>query len=123
MKPWIKRIRELMKERGMTQESLACQLGKGQSWVNHKLSGRRKTNVDDIVLIANALDIEPSTLLKNVTNYDKLTDSFMGVAETEGIYQADWHAKVNDGMQQLDDISRTKFMQETLDKLERLKHK
>jgi transcriptional regulator with XRE-family HTH domain len=119
MKPWIKHIRELMKERGMTQEALACELGKGQSWVNHKLSGRRKANVDDIVLIARALDTEPSALLKNVTNYEKLTDNFMGVAEVEGTYQSTWLDKLTTGMQQLDDKARARFMKDTLVTLEK----
>jgi transcriptional regulator with XRE-family HTH domain len=118
MKPWIKHIRELMKERGMTQEALACQLGRGQSWVNHKLSGRRKANVEDIILIARALDIEPSALLKNVTNYEKLADSFMGVAESRGTYQANWLMQVADDMEQLDDKTRAEFMEETTASLE-----
>lgn len=103
----------------MTQEALACELGKGQSWVNHKLSGRRKANVDDIVLIARALDIEPSALLKNVTNYEKLTDNFMGVAETKGTYQSTWLDKLTTGMQQLDDKARARFMKDTLVTLEK----
>lgn len=103
----------------MTQEALACELGKGQSWVNHKLSGRRKANVDDIVLIARALDTEPSALLKNVTNYEKLTDNFMGVAETKGTYQSTWLGKLTTGMQQLDDKARARFMKDTLVTLEK----
>lgn len=65
----------------MTQESLANELGRGQSWVNHKLSGRRKAHIEDILLIADALDISPATLISNVTNYDKLQDNFLGVSE------------------------------------------
>ena len=76
-----------MRLQGMTQEALANQLGKGQSWLYHKLSGRRKANVDDIILIANALDIEPSALLKNVTNYEQLADNFIGIAEPRKSYQ------------------------------------
>jgi len=70
----------------MTQENLANELGRGQSWVNHKLSGRRKANVEDIILIAEALEISPAALLSNVTNYDKLQDKFLGVAEEPARY-------------------------------------
>jgi len=70
----------------MTQENLANELGRGQSWVNHKLSGRRKANVEDIILIAEALEISPAALLSNVTNYDKLQDKFLGVAEEPAQY-------------------------------------
>ena len=70
----------------MTQEHLANELGRGQSWVNHKLSGRRKANIEDIILIANALDISPAALLSNVTNYDKLQDNFLGVSEPAAEY-------------------------------------
>ena len=102
----------------MTQEELACQLDKGQSWVNHKLSGRRKANVEDIVLIARALGIEPSTLLKNVTNYEKLTDSFIGVSEPDKTYQASGLSELSQGLQQLDDREATQFMDEILAALE-----
>lgn len=107
-----------MRQRGMTQEALACELGKGQSWVNHKLSGRRKANVEDIVLIARALGIEPSTLLKNVTNYEKLTDSFLGVAEPDNTYQASWLSELTEGLNQLDDTEAKQFIDEVLTTLE-----
>lgn len=107
-----------MQQRGMTQEALACELGRGQSWVNHKLSGRRKANVEDIVIIARALDIEPSALLKNVTNYEKLTDSFIGVAEPDKTYQASWLNELTEGLQQLDDREATEFIDEILTTLE-----
>lgn len=107
-----------MQQRGMTQEALACELGRGQSWVNHKLSGRRKANVEDIVLIARALGIEPSALLKNVTNYEKLTDSFIGVAEPHNTYQASWLSELTEGLKQLDDREAKLFIDEVLTTLE-----
>jgi len=118
MKPWIKHIRELMRLRGMTQEALANQLGKGQSWVNHKLSGRRKANVDDIILIANALDIEPSTLLKKVTNYEQLADNFIGIAEPEKIYQSGWISELTAGLEKLDKKEAKLFIDDTLSELD-----
>lgn len=108
-----------MRLRGMTQEALADQLGKGQSWVNHKLSGRRKANVDDIILIANALDIEPSALLRNVTNYQQLTDNFIGTAEPEKIYRSGWIAELTAGLDKLDKEEAQLFINDTLSELDK----
>ena len=66
-----------MSNRDMTQEDLADQIDRGQSWVNHKLSGRRKANVEDLLLIAEALNIPPAELFENVSNTDQLRKNFL----------------------------------------------
>lgn len=98
----------------MTQESLANELGRGQSWVNHKLSGRRKANIEDIILIAKALEISPETLIKNVTNYDKLQDNFLGVAEEPAQYA---NTRINDLHKKLQQLGLKK-QKKLLDKFE-----
>ena len=108
-----------MRLRGMTQEALANQLGKGQSWVNHKLSGRRKVNVEDIILIADALGIEPSTLLKNVTNYEQLTDNFIGISEPGKTYEAGWISELTIKLEKLDRKEASLFIDETLSELDK----
>lgn len=120
MKPWIVRIRKRMQERGMTQESLANELGRGQSWVNHKLSGRRKANIEDIILIADALDISPAALLSNVTNYDKLQDNFLGVSEPQAEYTASRLESLNVKLNQLNEQEQIKVLdqlEQTIDLL------
>lgn len=96
----------------MTQESLAVELGRGQSWVNHKLSGRRKANIEDIILIAQALEISPAALLSNVTNYDKLQDNFLGVAEEPAQYHVDRLSKLERKLSQLPEAQQNNILDE-----------
>ena len=96
----------------MTQESLANELGRGQSWVNHKLSGRRKANVEDIILIAEALEISPAALLSNVTNYDKLQNNFLGVAEEPAKYHNSRLESLASKLAQLNKQEQTRLLNE-----------
>ena len=112
MKPWILRIRKLMQERDMTQESLAEELGRGQSWVNHKLSGRRKVNVEDIVLIAQALDVTPAALINNITSYEKFEKNVLGVAEPKKEFVVSRLGELENRLNLLDEKERQKLLEE-----------
>lgn len=103
-----------MSARGMTQEALANELDRGQSWVNHKLSGRRKTNVEDIVLIAEALGIPPAQLLENLSNPDQLRENFLpsGSAEPSAEYSFQSLATLERKLDRLDPETRDQFIQQ-----------
>ena len=105
----------------MTQESLANELGRGQSWVNHKLSGRRKANIEDIILIAEALEVSPAALLSNVTNYDKLQDNFLGVAEQPAYYAHSRLQELHNKLTQLDLKDQKKILDELEKRIESMK--
>lgn len=111
-----------MSARGMTQEALANEVDRGQSWVNHKLSGRRKTNVEDIVLIAQALDIPPAVLLENLSDPDQLRASFLesGTAEPTAEYALGPLAKIEDKFDQLDPSTQTQFIDQVESMLDML---
>ena len=106
----------------MTQEALANELDRGQSWVNHKLSGRRKTNVEDIVLIAEALDIPPAQLLENLSNPDQLRKSFLatGTAEPSSEYSLGPLSKIEAKFEQLDPSTQAQFIDQVESMLDML---
>ena len=103
-----------MTARGMTQEKLANELDRGQSWVNHKLSGRRKTNVEDIVLIAQALDISPAELLENLSNPNQLRKNLLvsGSAEPKAKYSVHSLPNIARKLEKLEPDAREHFLQQ-----------
>ena len=109
-----------MRTQGITQEALASDLGRGQSWLNHKLSGRRKANVEDVILIAQALGVEPAELLNSVTNHDKMTNSFLSIAENRPEYKTDLLARLETKFSQLNDEELEQFFVDIEDKLDQL---
>lgn len=98
-----------MSARGITQEVLANKLDRGQSWVNHKLSGRRKTNVEDIVAIAQALDVPPADLLKNLSNPDQLLENFAS-AEPSAAYSYESFSELEGKLNQLEPGQKVLFL-------------
>ena len=109
MKPWIHRTRALMREQGLTQEALANKVGRGQSWVNHKLSGRRKTSADDILAIARALHTDPSDLLS--AEFGEEIDAGW-VYEESADYQASRLRQILDDTKKLDPQSAKAFVEQ-----------
>lgn len=59
-------IRAEMARRGITQSTLADKLGKPQQWVWRRLNSasRQPISLDDLAVIAQALDVEPAELIK-----------------------------------------------------------
>lgn len=62
MSTWLDRLRTLIEQQG-TQDAFAEKLGVSQGWVAHKLSGRRKTQVDELELMASALGTTAAEIL------------------------------------------------------------
>ena len=51
-------------DKGLTQEQVAVQLGKPQSFVSKYESGERRLDIIEFLEVAKALDIEPASFLK-----------------------------------------------------------
>lgn len=63
-------VKDEIEYRGMSQRSLAMQLGVSYSQLNEVLNGKRSLNTEMAMLIAAALDIDPEPLLAMQTRYD-----------------------------------------------------
>ncbi|RYG55597.1 MAG: XRE family transcriptional regulator, partial [Alphaproteobacteria bacterium] len=72
METWRDRARRRMKERGVTQDSLAEQLGITQGGLQHWLAGSRQPSLDQINKIADALDASHAWLTHGVESNDSL---------------------------------------------------
>ena len=68
-------VKDEIEYRGMSQRSLAMQLGVSYSQLNEVLNGKRSLNTEMAMLIAAALDIDPEPLLAMQTRYDLITAS------------------------------------------------
>lgn len=66
-------VKDEIEYRGMSQRSLAMQLGVSYSQLNEVLNGKRSLNTEMAMLIAAALDIDPEPLLAMQTRYDLIT--------------------------------------------------
>lgn len=62
-KPWIVKTKRLLKERNLTYEDLANKLGLSDGAVSHKLTDKRKTTIDEMIIIANTVGLTVSELL------------------------------------------------------------
>lgn len=56
-------IRALLGRRRISQAELARRLEVNSSWLNYRLTGRQPIDLNDLQLIADALDVSPATLL------------------------------------------------------------
>jgi transcriptional regulator with XRE-family HTH domain len=63
-------IRAEIARRGVTQEELATRIGMARSSLSHRLAGRISFDVDDLSRIAEALEVEPASLLQAPTSSD-----------------------------------------------------
>jgi transcriptional regulator with XRE-family HTH domain len=59
-----KRLRELRKQRGWSQEEFAYQVGLDRSYIGSVERGERNISLENICLIACALDLPPSQLFE-----------------------------------------------------------
>ena len=59
---YIEIIKQIMQEKGLSQQGLADILGVNQTTVSQWLLGRKKPGYDSILLIYEKFDIEPNLL-------------------------------------------------------------
>lgn len=60
---WQENVKELLRQKSLSQERLAEDMGVSQGAINHWLSGRRKIDVDTLIQMANVLKTTASRLL------------------------------------------------------------
>jgi transcriptional regulator with XRE-family HTH domain len=65
---WRDRLKEVMKQRGFTQDALAAAIGVTQGSIGHYLRSDRQPTIEMIDDIANALNVSPIWILYGVTN-------------------------------------------------------
>lgn len=65
-------IQAWMARRQMSQSELARQLGVSSPWVNKRLHGVVPISVDDIMAIAEVLDVSPMTFFDTPSAYTEL---------------------------------------------------
>ncbi len=58
-----RRIRQVRKSKGITQEVLALRVGLSQAEISRKENGRTALNIDDLNLFATALGVPATELL------------------------------------------------------------
>ncbi len=63
-KKFGQRVRELRRERGMTQEQLSFEIGADNSYIANIENAHRDIPLSRIRMIAKALNVEPFELLK-----------------------------------------------------------
>ena len=56
-------LAEALKQRTMTQEELAKQIGVGQSMISHYISGRHMPALDTLSRICSVLDLDANEIL------------------------------------------------------------
>lgn len=56
-------VRALMARRQMSGRTLALKLNVSPSWISYRLSGKQPIDINDLALIAGALDVNPLDLL------------------------------------------------------------
>lgn len=83
-----RQVKAERKERGLhlTQESLAHECGwGGQSAVSQYTNGRIPINLDALVKLASALDVEPSRISPSLAERIRAPDSNLGIIELAGV--------------------------------------
>jgi transcriptional regulator with XRE-family HTH domain len=59
-------LRDLRKERGLSQEDLAFESGYHSTYIGQLERGKKSPSLRTIVSLANALDVPPSELLRRI---------------------------------------------------------
>lgn len=60
---WRKRLRDLMAARSLTMKDLSLAAGQGATYVRDVLERQRSPSIDNFVAMANALNVDPGSLL------------------------------------------------------------
>lgn len=61
----MNRIKEVLKEKGISQTGLSEKLGKGFNMVNSYCCNRRQPSIEVLFKIASILEVKPSELIKD----------------------------------------------------------
>ena len=67
-------IRSFRTEAGLTQEDLARRMGQPQSFLSKLESGERSLHVTDLAGLADALDVNDTTILNRIRSFDSILD-------------------------------------------------
>lgn len=59
------RIKEIIKEKGITQKELADRMGKAPQYINNVVNGGKDTSVNILEAIADALDVPLASLFED----------------------------------------------------------
>ena len=66
-------IKDEIEYRGISQRTLAAEIGVSYTQLNEVLNGKRPLNTEMAILIATALDLDAEPLLALQTRYDMIT--------------------------------------------------
>lgn len=87
---WYERVKRILKDRKINMEEFGSRLGWSQSTISMKLSGNRASTIDDVLMIANKLNVSVSDLVGDdddlfVVNDDEKAylEFYRGLSETE----------------------------------------
>jgi transcriptional regulator with XRE-family HTH domain len=89
-----RRIAQARNQQGLTQEQLGAKIGVHQVTVTNWESGSRAINVINLVLVADALDVPPASLLPGVDTKIPNALSIMTLAEQASAVADKLHALV-----------------------------
>jgi transcriptional regulator with XRE-family HTH domain len=60
-------VRDIMADHGTTQQQVASLLGRSQSYVSHRLIGRRELSLDIVQAVANLAHMTPRAVMVEVS--------------------------------------------------------
>jgi transcriptional regulator with XRE-family HTH domain len=60
-------VQRLRRERGLSQEQLSFVSGRTRAYISSVEAGRRNATLDTVEILAQALDVEPQTLITSRT--------------------------------------------------------
>jgi len=72
---WKEKVRNLMNEKGINQKQLSKETGITESSISRYLSGERTPRIDIIMNFAEALGVNPDSLLNETSENDNAYDS------------------------------------------------
>lgn len=101
------KIKKAREDAGLTQEELGKKIGVTGMGVSYMEKGLRKIKIDDIVKIAEQLDVEKSYLLEPITGKSTANDNTSSAFnlrsdfELEGSEKKETEKKINDAFKDL----------------------
>lgn len=89
MASWQNRIKQVMREKKVTQEKLAEMIGVSQGALSHWFSGRRQIDLSSLLKIADALSIPHSELLSEDVGLPTK------ISEASNVVRTDWEIRTH----------------------------